>query len=400
MANNYNAIFKRFNGTDWDTFYWATVATQVAETGDRKWLSADEKTAVGEYLSTFNAANKLVKLDSEGQLAISMIPGGLDYLPSGGGALTGDLFGMNAVFTNLGLTSSNQSFVANLSFNEGVLNAYDSFSSKDLFTVDNADDTFNVNNKRIVAVLNPENAQDVATKGYVDSLAIDGLKAMAPVKAISQGQPNITLSGHQTVDGVQLATGDRVLIVQQDDPSENGVYTVLSGEWSKVEAESQPGYYGQVLQGTNHRGTWWYCTADGVLWELHSVPDVYGTLPNGGLTLTGMNFSILDEGVTNAMLAGNIDEDKLKSISQGKITSFASSDTGSLTAASGSKTIGNHFGNLYAMIKSIKGTTNAHTVQTATLDNLASSKISSTIGTAAPSTTGRTTGDLYFQYTT
>ena len=45
---------------------------------------------------------------------------------------------------------------------------------------------------------------------------------------------NITLSGTQTVDDIALIEGDRVLVKDQTDGSENGVYVVASGAWSRV----------------------------------------------------------------------------------------------------------------------------------------------------------------------
>lgn len=46
----------------------------------------------------------------------------------------------------------------------------------------------------------------------------------APVRV--ETTVNITLSGHQTVNGVALATGDRVLVKDQTDDTENGIWNV------------------------------------------------------------------------------------------------------------------------------------------------------------------------------
>jgi hypothetical protein len=45
----------------------------------------------------------------------------------------------------------------------------------------------------------------------------------------------ITLSGHQTVDGVDVVGGDRVLVKNQADASENDVYNVFSGAWQRFQ---------------------------------------------------------------------------------------------------------------------------------------------------------------------
>lgn len=53
----------------------------------------------------------------------------------------------------------------------------------------------------------------------------------APVRATATG--NITLSGEQTVAGVAVAAGDRVLVAGQTDATENGIYDVATGNWTR-----------------------------------------------------------------------------------------------------------------------------------------------------------------------
>jgi hypothetical protein len=45
---------------------------------------------------------------------------------------------------------------------------------------------------------------------------------------------NITLSGTQTIDGVSVVAGDRVLVIGQTTASQNGVYVVAAGAWSRA----------------------------------------------------------------------------------------------------------------------------------------------------------------------
>lgn len=53
----------------------------------------------------------------------------------------------------------------------------------------------------------------------------------APVKAVSSA--NLTLSGLQTVGGVALVEGDRVLVKDQSDNTENGIYDASSSDWTR-----------------------------------------------------------------------------------------------------------------------------------------------------------------------
>ena len=45
---------------------------------------------------------------------------------------------------------------------------------------------------------------------------------------------NITLAAEQTVDGILVEAGDNVLVKNQTDATENGVYTVSAGAWSRA----------------------------------------------------------------------------------------------------------------------------------------------------------------------
>jgi hypothetical protein len=58
------------------------------------------------------------------------------------------------------------------------------------------------------------------------------VKMLGWAKAATTG--NITLSGIQVVDGVQLAAGDRVLVKDQSTSSQNGIYVVSAGAWSRA----------------------------------------------------------------------------------------------------------------------------------------------------------------------
>jgi len=52
---------------------------------------------------------------------------------------------------------------------------------------------------------------------------------------------NVTLSGVQTVDGVSLSVGDRVLVKNQTAQAENGIYIVGSAAWSRSpDADNSP----------------------------------------------------------------------------------------------------------------------------------------------------------------
>lgn len=79
---------------------------------------------------------------------------------------------------------------------------------------------------RVLNVATPTANGDATNKGYVDSLVnslIGGLSWQKPVRAASTGNVSVAAPG-ATMDGVTLATNDRVLLKNQTTGSENGVY--------------------------------------------------------------------------------------------------------------------------------------------------------------------------------
>ena len=65
----------------------------------------------------------------------------------------------------------------------------------------------------------------------VDGL-VAGLGIKAPVVAVTNAA--ITLSGEQTVNSVAVTEGDRVLVKDQADACENGIYEVETGAWTRA----------------------------------------------------------------------------------------------------------------------------------------------------------------------
>ena len=109
-----------------------------------------------------------------------------------------------------------------------------------------------LNNQRATAAADPSAATDLATKQYVDNVA-RGLDWKNSVRAATTA--NITLSGTQTIDGVALAAGDRVLVKDQTTGSANGIYDVAAGAWSRsadadTNAEVTSGMAVTVTEGT------------------------------------------------------------------------------------------------------------------------------------------------------
>lgn len=69
-----------------------------------------------------------------------------------------------------------------------------------------------------------------ASEGFVNAL-LEGIKTKDPVRVATTA--NITLSGTQTIDGIACIVGDRVLVKNQTDQTENGIYIVSAGAWTR-----------------------------------------------------------------------------------------------------------------------------------------------------------------------
>ena len=68
--------------------------------------------------------------------------------------------------------------------------------------------------------------------------AAQGLDVKESVRVATTA--NITLSGTQTIDGVSVVAGDRVLVKNQTSAAENGIYVVAAGAWSRAEDADEP----------------------------------------------------------------------------------------------------------------------------------------------------------------
>lgn len=72
------------------------------------------------------------------------------------------------------------------------------------------------------------------TTSYSDRFSgiSSGLAIKAPVRVATTA--NITLSGEQTIDGVAVVSGNRVLVKDQTNGVENGIYTASTGVWTRA----------------------------------------------------------------------------------------------------------------------------------------------------------------------
>lgn len=145
----------------------------------------------------------------------------------------------------------------------GTVDQSMSFSGGATVTNFTAGGDVNLNSNKITNLATPTAAADAVTKAYADSLLTTG-KWKTPVRVLSDA--DLTLSGLQTVDGVSLSAGDRILLTAQAPGSENGIWVVDSGAWTRptdfATGDGAASAVCLVEQGTVYADQQWTCTND------------------------------------------------------------------------------------------------------------------------------------------
>ena len=186
----------------------------------------------------------------------------------------------------------------------------------------------------------PTSDLHAATKSYVDNVSA-GLNFHQPVRVATTA--NITLSGTQTIDGVAVIAGDRVLVKDQTTQTQNGIYVVASGSWTRAtDADNTPdgelkgGDFTLVLEGTVNSGYGYVCSNTSAI-TIGTTNVTYAAFnaakavtAGSGLTeSTPGTLDIATGGVTSAMIADgtivNGDISASAAIDQSKISGLSSS---------------------------------------------------------------------------
>jgi hypothetical protein len=257
------------------------------------------------------------------------------------------------------------------------------------------------NNVNIINLRDPTNAQDAATKKYVDNVAT-GLDAKpTAVCATTTVLPNapsysngtagvgatLTASsqGVLTIDGVSPALNDYVLVKNQAAPERNGLYTltqygdathvyILTRDVSMDQPGEIPGALVVIAGGTNNANTLWICNP--------TVPVTIGTtalpftqlnaatsvIAGGGLTMTGNTLDVVGTANRISIAADSIDIDSAY-VGQTSITTVGTITTGAWSGSTISVNRGGTGVTTFAAGSYLKGNGLGNILTSATIPN-------------------------------
>lgn len=160
----------------------------------------------------------------------------------------------------------------------------------------------------------PSVSSEAATKNYVDQ-AVAGLRTRIIAEAATTANISLTtdLENGDTLDGVTLVTGDRVLVKDQTDATQNGLYIVVaSGAASRdPQFDTIAELSGQMIvvnQGTANDNKIFLCTTDsdatiGVSNIVYTqvTPSNVGTVTSVGVADAGSSeFTVANSPITSS----------------------------------------------------------------------------------------------------
>jgi|8_EtaG_2_1085327.scaffolds.fasta_scaffold19355_2 hypothetical protein len=188
--------------------------------------------------------------------------------------------------------------------NKNLTASSNTFPNLEAFTVGG---NLNMGSNRIANLSAPTQPNDAARKADVDA-AVQGLDVRESVRlASTSNHPNVgsTQSSAPSFDGVTAAAGNRILLKNQTNGSENGIYVVtysnpnwVMGRATDLNSDSDcsANMFVFVEEGSSLSDTGWVCiTNENVTLSNLAFAQFSGTgsfTAGDGLDLTGTSFSV------------------------------------------------------------------------------------------------------------
>ena len=180
-----------------------------------------------------------------------------------------------------------------------------------------ASNNVSISGGSVTGLGSPSNNSDAATKSYVDQ-AVAGLRTRIIAECATTGNVNLSngLEAGDSIDGVTLVAGDRVLVKDQSTASENGLYLAVSSGSASRDPEHDTiaelsGGMVVVNQGSTNDNKIFLCTTDNTgsvgstsITYTQVTPSNTGTVTSVGIADAGASeFTV---GSTPVTSSGNI----------------------------------------------------------------------------------------------
>lgn len=167
----------------------------------------------------------------------------------------------------------------------------------------------------ITAPTLPTLPEHLVNKEYVDSLLSGVRTTSVRVSTTTSGTLASSFENGDTIDGVTLATNDRILIKNQVASEENGIYTVnASGAPTRATDMDAAGEVQATLviveEGTTNASTLWLTVSEVTVLNTDPITFTQVNLPwnvvaGDGMTLTGITLDVVTANSSNIVVSAN-----------------------------------------------------------------------------------------------
>ena len=227
--------------------------------------------------------------------------------------------------------------VDNIKINGNVISSTD--TNGNIVLNPNGSGVINANTSKITNVVDPTQAQDAATKAYVDAVKV-GLDFKDSVRVATTG--NITIASDlnvgDSIDGVTLADGDRVLVKDQSTASQNGIYTAGASPAratdADADAEVTAGLFVFVEEGTANSDNGYVLSTDGTI-TVGSTALTFTQFSGAGqivagdaLSKSGNTLNVNDDNITVEVSSDNLRIKGITATAVGDLLIGAASNAG------------------------------------------------------------------------
>lgn len=160
--------------------------------------------------------------------------------------------------------------------------------------------TVSMNNQVLTGLAAPVSATDAVNKAYADAIASGLNPKNSVLAATTPAGGNITLSAPQTIDGIALVAGNRVLVKNQTTAAQNGIYVVAAGAWARSADQQVPtqGDFTFIETGTANAAQGWILGTSATLWTQFSAAGEY--VAGSGIAISGTSIAF------NPLTAGGL----------------------------------------------------------------------------------------------